>query len=98
MNYNFFTWWLSTKIKPLPYKIWKYIIYPIMFIGWAACIGAFPHMYWKFSLFVLLPTAVIDISWDAINFYFYRKKLAKNRIDDLEEPVENDINSSENNQ
>lgn len=74
MKYNFLTWWLSISIKPLAYKIWKYIITFVMFMGWVICIAIYRDLYWKFSLFVLLPTAIVDISWDAINYHFYLKK------------------------
>ena len=90
MKYNFFTWWLSVSIKPLPYKIWKYVITFIMFMLWVMFIAIYRDMYWILSLFVLLPTAVIDISWDAVNYHFYLKKQREKTTDDDAAPSEKD--------
>lgn len=73
-KYNFFTWWLSFSIKPLPYKIFKGIITSIVFIIWVAFVAVFTDLYWKFTVFVFLPVFIVDTVWEIINFTRYRKK------------------------
>ena len=76
MKYNFLQWWLSVSIKPKAYQVWKYIITFTVFIGWVACIAIYRDLYWKYSLCIMLPVAVVDLIWDAINYAFYNKKLS----------------------
>lgn len=73
-KYNFFTWWLSFSIKPLPYKIFKGIITSAVFIIWVAFVAVFTDLYWKFTVFVFLPVFIVDTVWEIINFTRYRKK------------------------
>lgn len=73
-KYNFFTWWLSFSIKPLPYKIFKGIITSAVFIIWVAFVAVFTDLYWKFTVFVFLPEFIVDTVWEIINFTRYRKK------------------------
>lgn len=68
--------------KPLPYKIWKMIVTPAMFIAWVMFVAVYPDEYWTFTLCDVLPVAVVDTVWEVLNFRAYRKKLAK------EEPPE----------
>lgn len=68
--------------KPLPYKIWKMIVTPAMFIAWVMFVAVYPDEYWTFTLCGALPVAVVDTVWEVLNFRAYRKKLAK------EEPPE----------
>ncbi len=75
-KYNFVTWWLDLDPKPLPYKIWKMIITPIMFIAWVTFVAVYPDQYWTFTLCAVLPVAIVDTAWEAFNFRNYRKKLA----------------------
>lgn len=77
MKYNFFTWWLSTKIKPLTYRIWRYIAFPIVFISWVAALSAFSQYYWLISLYVICPAVVIDIVWNVITYFCSYKKQNK---------------------
>lgn len=72
-NYNFVTWWLDLSVKPLVYKIWKMGITTIMFVLWVVFVAVYPDMYWNFSLVAVLPVAVIDFTWDGINYYLFRK-------------------------
>ncbi len=73
-KYNFFTWWLSFSIKPLPYKIFKGIITSAVFIIWVAFVAVFTDLYWKFTVFVFLPVFIVDTVWEIINYTRYRKK------------------------
>ncbi len=73
-KYNFFTWWLSFSIKPLPYKIFKGIITSAVFIIWVAFVAVFTDLYWKFTVFVFLPVFIVDTVWEIINFTRYLKK------------------------
>ena len=75
MKYNFLQWWLSVSIKPKAYQVWKYIITFTVFIGWVACIAIYRDLYWKYSLCIMLPVAIVDLIWDAINYAVYNKKL-----------------------
>lgn len=76
-KYNFFTWWLSFSIKPLPYKIFKGIITSAVFIIWVAFVAVFTDLYWQFTLYVFLPVFVVDTVWEIINFTNYQKKYKK---------------------
>ncbi|MGN0765000.1 MAG: hypothetical protein ACI4MO_00760 [Christensenellales bacterium] len=76
MKYNFLQWWLSVSIKPKVYQVWKYIITFTVFIGWVACIAIYRDLYWKYSLCIMLPVAIVDLIWDAINYAIYNKKLS----------------------
>ena len=73
-KYNFFTWWLSFSIKPLPYRIFKGIITSIVFVIWVAFVAVFSDIYWKFTVFVFLPVFAVDTVWEIINFTNYQKK------------------------
>ncbi len=73
-KYNFFTWWLSFSIKPLPYRIFKSIITSVVFIIWTAFVAVFADIYWKFTVFVFLPVFIVDTVWEIINFTKYQKK------------------------
>lgn len=73
-KYNFLTWWLSFSIKPLPYKIFKSIITPVMFIIWVSFVAVFTELYWDFTLYCFLPVFIIDTVWEIINFSLYTKK------------------------
>ena len=73
-KYNFLTWWLDLDPKPLPYKIWKMIITPVMFIAWVTFVAVYPDEYWTFTLCGVLPVAVVDTVWEVFNFRAYRKK------------------------
>jgi hypothetical protein len=86
-KYNYFTWWLSTSIKDLGYRIWRYIMFPVIFILWVACIGAFRDLYWKLSLYVILPCVVIDLIWNLITYEIKGKSILleeENKKDDKE--------------
>lgn len=72
-KYNFVTWWLDLPAKPLPYRIWKMTITPIVFILWVVFVALYPDYYWQFSLCVILPVAVVDNLWDGLQYYFYKK-------------------------
>ncbi|MEG2675429.1 MAG: hypothetical protein RR993_00290 [Clostridia bacterium] len=85
MKYNFLSWWLSVSVKPLPYKIWKFVATPILFVAWVLFIAVYREMYWQFSLYAILPAVVIDLVWDGCNFFFYRKKLAKKQAESCEQ-------------
>lgn len=78
-KYNFVTWWLDLPVKPLPYRIWKMVITPIMFILWVVFVAVYSDFYWQFSLYAVLPVAVVDFTWDGIQFYLYRKEKLKPR-------------------
>ncbi|MCI8912476.1 MAG: hypothetical protein HFE31_07280 [Clostridia bacterium] len=84
-KYNFFTWWLSFSIKPLPYRIFKSVITSLVFIIWVAFVAVFTDLYWKFTLFVFLPVLVVDTVWDAVNFVNYRKKYQASLNEEKEE-------------
>lgn len=73
-KYNFFTWWLSFSIKPLPYRIFKAVITPIMFIIWVSFVAVFTELYWDFTLYCFLPVFIVDTVWEIINFSLYTKK------------------------
>lgn len=73
-KYNFFTWWLSFSIKPLPYRIFKGIITSAVFIIWVAFVAVFSDIYWKFTVFVFLPVFIADTVWEIINFTKYQKR------------------------
>ena len=73
-KYNFITWWLSFSIKPLPYKIFKGVITPVMFIIWVSFVAVFTEMYWQFTLYCFLPVFIVDTAWEIINFTLYDKK------------------------
>lgn len=73
-KYNFLTWWLSYSIKPLPYKIFKGVITPVMFIIWVSFVAVFTELYWQFTLYCFLPVFVVDTVWEIINFSLYEKK------------------------
>ncbi|MCX4363361.1 MAG: hypothetical protein OSJ74_08270 [Clostridia bacterium] len=85
-KYNFFTWWLSFSIKPLPYKIFKSIITSVVFIIWTAFVAVFADIYWKFTVFVFLPVFIVDTVWEIINFTKYQNKYKSY----LQETKEND--------
>lgn len=89
MKYNFLQWWLSVSIKPKAYQVWKYIITFVVFIGWVACIAIYRDLYWKYSLCIMLPIAVVDLIWDAINYAFYNKKLRLGKTKDREAQLQN---------
>ncbi|MGN0771338.1 MAG: hypothetical protein ACI4MI_02000 [Christensenellales bacterium] len=82
MKYNFLQWWLSVSIKPKVYQVWKYIITFVVFIGWVACIAVFSDLYWKYSLFVMLPIAVVDLIWDGINYLRYKGTIKSDKSSD----------------
>ena len=73
-KYNFFTWWLSFSIKPLPYRIFKGLMTSLVFIIWVAFVAVFSNIYWKFTVFVFLPVFIIDTVWEIVNFTNYQKK------------------------
>ena len=73
-KYNFLTWWLDLSPKPLPYRIWKMIVTPAMFIAWVTFVAVYPDMYWNFCLCAVLPVGVVDTVWEVFNFRAYRKK------------------------
>lgn len=85
-KYNFFTWWLSFSIKPLPYRIFKGVITSLMFIIWVAFVAVFTQLYWQFTLYVFLPVFIADTVWEIINFVNYKKKyrayLEENKADE----------------
>lgn len=85
-KYNFFTWWLSFSIKPLPYRIFKSIITSVVFIIWTAFVAVFADIYWKFTVFVFLPVFIVDTVWEIINFTKYQNKYKAY----LQETKEND--------
>lgn len=89
MKYNFLQWWLSVSIKPKAYQVWKYIITFTVFIGWVACIAIYRDLYWKYSLCIMLPIAVVDLIWDAINYALYNKKLRFGETKDREAQLQN---------
>ena len=90
-KYNFFTWWLSFSIKPLPYKIFKGAMTSIVFIIWVAFVAVFSNIYWKFTVFVFLPVFIVDTVWEIVNFTNYQKKYKAY----LEEPTANQISDGE---
>lgn len=88
MKYNYFTWWLSTKTKPLSYKIWRYIAFPVVFIIWVAALSAFSKYYWTISLYVIAPAVFIDIVWNTLTFIFvYKRKMEKQEDNKQEENI-----------
>ena len=72
-KYNFVTWWLDLPVKPLAYRIWKMVATPVVFILWVIFVAVYPDYYWHFSLYVVLPVAVVDFTWDGLQYYFYKK-------------------------
>lgn len=72
-KYNFVTWWLDLPIKPLPYRIWKMIATPVMFILWVVFVAVYTDYYWQFSLYAVLPVAAVDFIWDGIQYALYKK-------------------------
>lgn len=99
-KYNFVTWWLDLPIKPLPYRIWKMVATPVMFILWVVFVAVYTDYYWQFSLYVVLPVAAIDFIWDGIQYYLFKKaKLAPrviaSRYDAEKTVVENSAECAE---
>lgn len=92
-KYNFFTWWLSFSIKPLPYKIFKSVATTVMFIIWVSFVAVFTELYWQFTLYGFLPVFIIDTVWEIINFSLYNKKykqyIAEHSCDSNTDCVEN---------
>ena len=79
-KYNFVTWWLDLPIKPLPYRIWKMIVTPVMFIAWVVFVAVYTDYYWQFSLYAVLPVAALDFIWDGIQYYLYKKGRLQPRV------------------
>ncbi|MEG1608711.1 MAG: hypothetical protein RR348_02475 [Clostridia bacterium] len=73
MEYNFFTWWMSTKVKPLAFKIWRYVITPINFLALTLFVSVFQEYLWQYFVMMFIPIFCSDIIWDGFNFYSYRK-------------------------
>lgn len=78
-KYNFVTWWLDLPVKPLAYRIWKMVATPVMFILWVVFVAVYTDYYWQFSLYVVLPVAVVDFVWDGIQYYLFTKGRLKPR-------------------
>ena len=93
-KYNFITWWLSFSIKPLPYKIFKGVITPVMFIIWVSFVAVFTEMYRQFTLYCFLPVFIVDTVWEIINFTLYDKKY-KAGIDSQTSESADDENASD---
>lgn len=89
-KYNYITWWLSTSVKHISYKIWRYIMFPVIFILWVACIGAFRDLYWQLSLYVILPCIAIDLIWNAITYSLVGNKLTIESDNIAKKEVENE--------
>lgn len=78
-KYNFVTWWLDLPVKPLPYRIWKMIVTPVVFIAWVVFVAVYSDYYWQFSLCAILPVAAVDFIWDGIQYGLYKKGKLKPR-------------------
>lgn len=90
MEYNCFTWWISTKVKPLAFRIWRYVSMPINFLALVLFISVYHEYIKMYFLIVFLPVFVIDIVWDMFNFFSYsRDKLDEIKVAESgEKPVE----------
>ena len=76
MKFNILEYWLSTSIKPLWYRIWRYVIMPVIFLAWVLCIGVYQEFYWKLSFYIILPVAVVDFLVNiALYFLVYKKQI-----------------------
>jgi hypothetical protein len=71
---DFLKYWLQTKIKPIWYKIWRYIAFPVIFLLWVLCIGVYQDLYWKLSLYVILPAIVLDLILNLCAYFLVEKK------------------------
>ena len=71
---DFIKYWLQTKIKPIWYKIWRYIAFPVIFLMWVLCIGVYQDLYWKFSLAVVLPVVILDLILNLLAYFLVGKK------------------------
>jgi len=74
MQMNFFSYWLSTSIKPIWYKIWRYIAFFVIFLLWVLCIGVYQDMYWKLSYAIITPAIVLDVLMNLLLYYLSYKK------------------------
>lgn len=71
---DFLKYWLQTKIKPTWYKVWRYIAFPVIFVLWVFCIGAYQDLYWKFSAIVIAPAIVLDLGLNLLAYFLVEKK------------------------
>lgn len=78
--YNYFQWWLSVEIKPLWYKIWKYIISAVMFILLTIFVAVLREKFWDFIFYGIIPVFIIDL---LIDFSVYAYTMWRQRKYDL---------------
>ncbi len=71
---DFLKYWLQTSIKPIWYKIWRYIAFPIIFLIWVLCIGVYQDLYWKMSLYIILPAVILDLILNLLCYFLIAKK------------------------
>ena len=71
---EFLKYWLQTAIKPIWYKIWRFIAFPVIFLMWVLCIGVYQDLYWKFSYIVVAPAVVLDLILNIIAYFLVEKK------------------------
>ena len=71
---EFIKYWLQTSIKPIWYKIWRYIAFPVIFLMWVLCIGVYQDFYWTLSYAVILPAIVLDLILNLLAYFLVEKK------------------------
>ena len=71
---DFLKYWLQTKIKPVWYKVWRYIAFPVIFLMWVLCIGAYQNLYWTLSYAVIAPAIVLDLILNLCAYFLIEKK------------------------
>lgn len=71
-KFNFFTWMISYDAKPLSYRIWVMVVFPILFIMWLNVQFVFTQLVGEYFLYFALPFAAVGLAWDAAIYFYYR--------------------------
>lgn len=72
-KFNFFTWMISYDGKPLSYRLWVMIVFPLLFIMWLCAQFVFTDLVGWYFLCFALPFAAVGLTWDAAIYFYYRR-------------------------
>lgn len=71
-KYNLFTWMIDFSGKPLSYKVWVAVVFPVLFLIWLCMQFVFKEFLAGYFLYAALPCTVIGLVWDLAIFFYYR--------------------------